>query len=94
MCARPEPGPATNIKAIATSTSLAVSWTAPTGQKITAYSVALKDQKHWKVWKHGLHKTSKTFYNLQPGTSYTFFVIPMIGDTHGDQAKETFNTSK
>ena len=92
MCDFLEPGPATNIKATATSTSLAVSWTAPTGPKVTAYQVELKDvtpiQKAWVADK------STTLNNLSPGKSYTVVVTPIVGSTLGDPAEATFTTSE
>ena len=93
MCDFTEPGPATNIKTTATSTSVAVSWTAPIGQKVTkAYQVELKDvtpmQKTWVAEK------STTFNNLSPGKSYTVVVTPIIGSTFGDPAESTFTTNE
>ena len=86
-----EPGPAKDIKAIATSTSLAVSWTAPTGQKVTAYQVKLKDVANTQKFEDG---TSTTFDNLEPTQSYTVVVTPMSGSILGDPAEGTFTTSK
>ena len=86
-----EPGPATNIKATATSTSLAVSWTAPIGQKVTAYQVKLKGVANTEKFAAD---TSTTFDNLLPGKSYTVVVSPMSGSIVGDPAEGTFTTSK
>jgi len=85
------PGPATDIKATPTSASLAVSWTAPTGQEITGYQVELKDVANARKSVAG---TSTTFDDLLPGKSYTVVVIPAIGNTLGDPADGTFFTSK
>ena len=86
-----EPHPVTDIKAIATSTSLAVFWTAPTGQKITAYQVKLKDLANTQKFEAS---TSTTFDNLLPGKSYTVVVTPMSGSILGNPAEKTFNTRK
>ena len=86
-----EPGPAKDIRAIATTTSLAVSWTAPTGQKITAYQLKLKDVANTQKFEAG---TSTTFDNLLPGKSYTVVVTPMSGSILGNPAERTFNTRK
>ena len=86
-----EPGPPRNIKATATSTSLAVSWTAPTGQKVTAYQVKLKSVANTQKFAPD---TSTTFDNLLPGTSYTVVVSPMSGSSVGEPAEGIFTTSK
>ena len=86
-----EPGPPRNIKATATSSSLAVSWTAPIGQKVTSYQVKLKGVAN--THKFAPH-TSTTFDNLLPGKSYIVVVSPMSGSTVGQPAEGTFTTSK
>ena len=86
-----EPGPATDIKAIATSTSLAVFWTAPTGQQITSYQVKLKDVANTQKFEE---YTSTSFDNLLPGKPYTVVVTPMYGSTLGEPAEGIFTTSK
>ena len=85
-----EPNPVTAIEAIASSTSLAVYWTAPTGQKITAYQVQLKGVANTRK---SVPDTSTTFDKLLPGTSYTVVVSPMSGSTLGDPAEGIFTTS-
>jgi len=85
------PDPVTDIKAIATTTSLAVSWTAPTGQNITAYHVELKGVANTR--KSGAD-TATTFDNLLPGKPYTVVVSSMSGSILGDPAEEIFTTSK
>ena len=77
--------------AIASPTSLAVSWTAPTGQKITAYQVELKGVANTRK---SVPDTSTTFDNLLPGNSYTVVVSSISGSTLGDPAEGIFNTSK
>ena len=84
------PDPVTDIKAIATATSLAVSWTAPTGQNITAYHMELKGVANTR--KSGAD-TATTFNNLLPGKSYTVVVSSMSGNLLGDPAEEIFTTS-
>ena len=86
-----EPGPAKDIRAIATSTSLAVFWTAPTGQKVTAYQVKLKDVANTQKFEAD---TSTTFDNLLPGKLYTVVVTPMSGSILGNPTERTFNTRK
>ena len=85
-----EPDPVTYIKAIASPTSLAVSWTVRTGQKITGYQVELKGVANTRK---SVPETSTTFDNLLPGKTYTVVVSPMSGSTFGDPAEETFTTS-
>ena len=84
------PGPVTDIKAIPTSRSLAVSWTAPTGQKITAYQVEVKGVANTRK---SVADTSVTFDKLLPGKSYTVVVTPVSGSTLGDPAEGFFTTS-
>ena len=87
-----EPGPATNIKTTATSTSVAVSWTAPIGKNVLAYQVELKDVTPMhKTW---VAENSATLNNLSPGKSYTVVVTPIIGGTFGEPAEATFTTSE
>ena len=86
-----EPGPVKDIKVTPTSTSLAVSWTAPTGQKVTAYQVKLKGVANTQKFAAD---TSTMFDNLLPGKSYTVVVSPMAGSTIGDPAEGIFTTSK
>ena len=86
-----EPNPVTAIGAIASATSLAVSWTAPTGQKITAYQVKLKGVANTQK---SVPETSTMFDKLLPGRSYTVVVSPMSGSTLGDPAEGIFTTSK
>ena len=90
MCHFTAPGPVTDIKAIPTSRSLAVSWTAPTGQKITAYQVEVKDVANTRK---SVADTSVTFDNLMPGKSYTVVVSPVSGSILGDPAEGFFTTS-
>ena len=85
------PGPATYIKANISKTSLAVSWTAPTGQQITGYKVELKDVANTQT---SVEETRITFDKLSPGTDYTVVVVSMNGNTTGKSAVETFTTSK
>ena len=86
-----EPYPVTAIKAIATSASLAASWTAPTGQHITGYQVKLKGVANPRK---SVADTSTTFDDLLPGKSYTVVVFSMSGSTLGDPAEGIFTTSK
>ena len=86
-----EPGRVTDVKATATSTSLAVSWTAPAGQKVTAYQVKLKGVASTEKFAA---TTSTKFDNLLPGKSYTVVVTPVSESTLGDPAEGTFTTSK
>ena len=86
-----EPSQVTDIKAIASATSLAVSWTAPTGQKITAYQVEVKDVANTRK---SVADTSTMFDNLLPGKSYTVVVSPISGSTLGDPTEGIFTTSK
>ena len=86
-----EPDPVTYIKAIASPTSLAVSWTAPTGQKNIAYQVELKGVANTRK---SVPETSTTFDNLLPGQKYTVVVSPMSGSTFGDPTEGNFTTSK
>ena len=85
-----EPDPVTDIEAIPTSRSLAVSWTAPPGQKITAYQAELKGVANTRK---SVPETSTTFGNLLPGKSYTVVVSSMSGSTLGDPAEGIFTTS-
>ena len=85
-----EPEPVIGIKAIASATSVAVSWTAPTGQKMTAYQVELKGVANTRKT---VEDTSTTFANLLPRKAYTVVVSPMSGRVVGDPAEETFTTS-
>ena len=86
-----EPDPVTDIEAIASPTSLAVFWTAPTGQKNMAYQVELKGVANTRK---SVPETSTTFNNLLPGKPYTVVVSPMSGSTFGDAAEGNFTTSK
>ena len=86
-----EPGPATDITATATKTSLTVSWRAPSGHSGTVYDVELKHENNTKA---RIENTSTTFDNLLPGTSYTVVVISRVQNSTGDAAEETFTTGK
>ena len=85
-----EPDPVTDIEAIASATSLAVSWTAPIGQKISAYQVELKGVANTRK---SVPETSTTFDSLLPGKSYTVVVSSMSGSTLGNPAEGIFTTS-
>ena len=86
-----EPGPATDINATVTTTSLTVSWSAPSGQNVTVYDVELKNENNTK---ERIENTSTTFDNLLPGKSYTVVVISRVQNSTGDVAEETFTTGK
>ena len=85
------PGPATDIKANMSKTSLAVSWTAPTGQNITGYKVELRDVANTQTL---VEETRITFDNISPGTYYTVVVVSMNDRFIGQSAVETFTTSE
>ena len=91
LCHCTEPGSATDIKATVTTRSLAVSWSPPTGEKVTLYQVELKDVANTRKFVSG---TSTTFDNLLPGKYYTVVVSSLFGSTLGDPAEGTFTTSK
>ena len=86
-------GPSRNIIANVTETSVELRWTAPRGlDKQRMYKVQLKDVSHTLKW---LEKPSATFANLSAGTTYTFVVEVMLGETFsGVPVEETFTTSK
>jgi len=86
-----ELGQVTAINVTPTSTSLAVSWTAPTGQQPTAYQVKLKGVANTQKFTSD---TSTTFDNLLPGKHYTVVVTPIYGSTLGNPAERIFTTSK
>ena len=85
-----EPQSVIGIKAITSATSVAVSWVALTGQKITAYQVELKGVSNTRKT---VEDTSTTFANLVPRKSYTVVVSPMSGSVLGDPAEGIFTTS-
>ena len=85
-----EPGPATDINATATTTSLTVSWSAPSGQNVV-YDVELKNENNTK---ERIENTSTTFDNLLPGKSYTVVVISRVQSSTADVSEETFTTGK
>ena len=103
-----EPGPAIEIKATATTTSLAISWTAPPGQPITRYLVIIKAEENRKKWRQRSRRsltaspskqkyvtaTAATFDSLLPGKFYTVVVYSMIENVLSVAAERTFSTSK
>ena len=102
-----EPGPAIEIKATATTTSLAISWTAPPGQPITRYLVKIKAEENRKKWRQRSRRslttsskqiyvtpTTATFDSLLPGQFYTVVVYSMIEHDVSVAVEGTFSTSK
>ena len=86
-----ELGQVRDFEVTPTSTSLAVSWTAPSGQQPTAYQVKLKGVANTQKFTPD---TSTTFDNLLPGKHYTVIVTPIYGSTLGNPAERVYTTSK
>lgn len=86
-----EPSAATGLGATASSDQLVVTWTAPSGEVVTGYTVELKDVANSQK---PVTATTATFDHLSPGKKYTVVIVSKIDSLSGGTVEKDFYTSK